>query len=125
MNNRQSLWILSSLMTIILCGIGVLLMLDLDAAIRSIVNEEASMKTSHSKDAGAEKDRGTHGAMSSPEVPTQPKRSNQIEISPAVMEEKAEEESSPPETINGLRQQTTEVIPQVALVNSEDTEHPY
>ena len=125
MNNRQSFWILSALMTLILCGIGVLSMLDFDNTIGRIVNEEVSMKTSDSRDANAAADRDTQGAMPSPEVHSNPKRSNEIEISPAVMEEKAEEKSSPQETINGLKQQTTILIPQVALVNTENTLSSY
>jgi len=132
MNSNQSLWILSSVMTIILCGIGVLLMLDFDATIRRIANEEVSIKTLNSEESIAEAAKA--GQIStptdsqtpfktaeSPDPEKEPAGMN-VQPTPAVLNETPDAKPNPPKSDTKPKHQTAAITPRLAQVASDGSE---
>jgi len=129
MNSKQSLWILSSVMTVILCGIGVLLMLDFDTTIRRIVNEEVSVQTLNSEESIAEMAKETPDTAVS-EIPAETESSDlekepegmNIKPTPAVLNETADDKPTPPKPIKKSKHQTAAIAPQLAQLASDESE---
>lgn len=132
MNSKQSLWILSSVMTIILCGIGVLLMLDFDTTIRRIVNEEVLIKTLNSENseesiAEVAKDTSDSAVSEIPaetessDLETEPEDIN-IKATPAVLNETADDKPNPPKPDKKSKHQTAAIAPQLAQLAADGSE---
>ncbi|MFW6332549.1 MAG: hypothetical protein ACOC23_04545 [Thermodesulfobacteriota bacterium] len=131
MNSKQSLWILSSMMTVILCGIGVLLMLDFDTTIRRIVKEEVSIKTLNPEESMAEAakageipkpaDSKTTSETESSDLEKESEGMN-INPTPAVLNETADDKPHPPKSDKKSKHQTAAIAPQLAQLASDGPE---
>lgn len=121
MKINQSLWILSSLMAVIFCGIGVLLMIDFDTTIRRIMEGEISIETMNTADSATDVASETFESMGN--APETRQESNapeqeelQLEITPAGMKNGTSKENQ--DGIEGDGKRTEADIPQLARVDS-------